>query len=80
MAYLDYTTYYYYFTIIMNYYYIREKDQQYSNCLYLASISNKAILNDSYRTFTIPGSIEYTFSQELYDEFKKESSPKYTES
>lgn len=56
----------------MNYYYIREKNQQYNNCLYLANISKRAKYNDNYRTFTIPGGIEYTFTEELYKQFKQD--------
>ena len=29
-------------------------------------------LNDNYRSFTLPGQIEYTFSEDLYKQFKKE--------
>lgn len=56
----------------MNYYFIRQKDQQYSNCLYLSKISKNYKLDDDYRSFTLPGQIEYTFSEELYKQFKKE--------
>lgn len=62
----------------MNYYFIRQKDQQYSNCLYLSKISKISKisknykLNDNYRSFTLPGQIEYTFSEDLYKQFKKE--------
>lgn len=56
----------------MNYYFIRQRDQQYSNCLYLSKISKNYKLNDNYRSFTLPGQIEYTFSEDLYKQFKKE--------
>lgn len=59
----------------MNYYFIRQRDQQYSNCLYLSKISKISKnykLNDNYRSFTLPGQIEYTFSEDLYKQFKKE--------
>lgn len=56
----------------MNYYFIRQKDQQYSNCLYLSKISKNYKLDDNYRSFTLPGQIEYTFSEDLYKQFKKE--------
>ena len=56
----------------MNYYFIRQRDQQYSNCLYLSKISRNYKLNDNYRSFTLPGQIEYTFSEDLYKQFKKE--------
>lgn len=56
----------------MNYYFIRQRDQQYSNCLYLSKISKNYKLNDNYRSFTSPGQIEYTFSEDLYKQFKKE--------
>lgn len=56
----------------MNYYFIRQRDQQYSNCLYLSKISKNYKLNDNYRSFTLPGRIEYTFSEDLYKQFKKE--------
>lgn len=56
----------------MNYYFIRQRDQQYSNCLYLSRISKNYKLNDNYRSFTLPGQIEYTFSEDLYKQFKKE--------
>ncbi len=62
----------------MNYYYIRKKDQQYSNCIYLANISKKARYNDDYRTFTIPGKIEYTFTEQLYKEFKEDILKKHS--
>lgn len=55
-----------------NYYFIRQRDQQYSNCLYLSKISRNYKLNDNYRSFTLPGQIEYTFSEDLYKQFKKE--------
>ena len=57
------------YSINMNYYFIRQRDQQYSNCLYL---SKNYKLNDNYRSFTLPGQIEYTFSEDLYKQFKKE--------
>lgn len=56
----------------MNYYFIRQRDQQYSNCLYLSKISKNYKLNDNYRSFTLPGQIKYTFSEDLYKQFKKE--------
>lgn len=56
----------------MNYYYIRERNQQYSNCLYLSKISKRYKLNDQYNQFIIPGDIEYTFSDKLYEQFKEE--------
>lgn len=56
----------------MNYYFIRQKDQQYSNCLYLSKISKNYKLDDNCRSFTLPGQIEYTFSEDLYKQFKKE--------
>lgn len=52
--------------------------KQYSNCLYLSKISKISKisknykLNDNYRSFTLPGQIEYTFSEDLYKQFKKE--------
>jgi hypothetical protein len=63
------------YSINMNYYFIRQRDQQYSNCLYLSKISKISKnykLNDNYRSFTLPGQIEYTFSEDLYKQFKKE--------
>lgn len=60
------------YSINMNYYFIRQRDQQYSNCLYLSKISKNYKLNDNYRSFTLPGQIEYTFSEDLYKQFKKE--------
>lgn len=63
------------YSMNMNYYFIRQRDQQYSNCLYLSKISKISKnykLNDNYRSFTLPGQIEYTFSEELYKQFKKE--------
>lgn len=63
------------YSINMNYYFIRQRDQQYSNCLYLSKISKISKnykLNDDYRSFTLPGQIEYTFSEDLYKQFKKE--------
>ena len=53
------------YSINMNYYFIRQRDQQYSNCLYLSKISKNYKLNDNYRSFTLPGQIEYK-------QFKKE--------
>lgn len=49
------------YSVNMNYYFIRQRDQQYSNCLYLSKISKNYKLNDNYRSFTLPGQIEYTF-------------------
>jgi hypothetical protein len=60
------------YSMNMNYYFIRQRDQQYSNCLYLSKISKNYKLNDTYRSFTLPGQIEYTFSEDLYKQFKKE--------
>lgn len=62
------------YSVNMNYYFIRQRDQQYSNCLYLSKISKNYKLNDNYRSFTLPGQIEYTFSdsEDLYKQFKKE--------
>ena len=63
------------YSVNMNYYFIRQRDQQYSNCLYLSKISKISKnykLNDNYRSFTLPGQIEYTFSEDLYKQFKKE--------
>ena len=60
------------YSINMNYYFIRQRDQQYSNCLYLSKISKNYKLNDNYSSFTLPGQIEYTFSEDLYKQFKKE--------
>lgn len=60
------------YSVNMNYYFIRQRDQQYSNCLYLSKISKNYKLNDHYRSFTLPGQIEYTFSEDLYKQFKKE--------
>lgn len=60
------------YSINMNYYFIRQRDQQYSNCLYLSKISKNYKLNDNYRSFTLLGQIEYTFSEDLYKQFKKE--------
>lgn len=63
------------YSVNMNYYFIRQRDQQYSNCLYLSKISKISKnykLNDDYRSFTLPGQIEYTFSEDLYKQFKKE--------
>lgn len=60
------------YSINMNYYFIRQRDQQYSNCLYLSKISKNYKLNDNYRSFTLSGQIEYTFSEDLYKQFKKE--------
>lgn len=60
------------YSINMNYYFIRQRDQQYSNCLYLSKISKNYKLNDNCRSFTLPGQIEYTFSEDLYKQFKKE--------
>lgn len=63
------------YSVNMNYYFIRQRDQQYSNCLYLSKISKISKnykLNDNYRSFTLPGQIEYTFSEDLYEQFKKE--------
>ena len=60
------------YSVNMNYYFIRQRDQQYSNCLYLSKISRNYKLNDNYRSFTLPGQIEYTFSEDLYKQFKKE--------
>lgn len=60
------------YSINMNYYFIRQRDQQYSNCLYLSKISKNYKLNDNYRSFTLSGQIEYTFSEDLYEQFKKE--------
>lgn len=60
------------YSINMNYYFIRQRDQQYSNCLYLSKISKNYKLNDNYRSLTLPGQIEYTFSEDLYKQFKKE--------
>jgi hypothetical protein len=60
------------YSMNMNYYFIRQRDQQYSNCLYLSKISKNYKLNDNYRSFTLPGQIEYTFSEDLYKQFKKE--------
>lgn len=63
------------YSINMNYYFIRQRDQQYSNCLYLSKISKISKnykLNDNHRSFTLPGQIEYTFSEDLYEQFKKE--------
>lgn len=60
------------YSINMNYYFIRQRDQQYSNCLYLSKISKNYKLNDNHRSFTLPGQIEYTFSEDLYKQFKKE--------
>lgn len=51
---------------------LTKRDQQYSNCLYLSKISKNYKLNDNYRSFTLPGQIEYTFSEDLYKQFKKE--------
>ena len=59
-------------SINMNYYFIRQRDQQYSNCLYLSKISKNYKLNDNDRSLTLPGQIEYTFSEDLYKQFKKE--------
>lgn len=36
------------YSINMNYYFIRQRDQQYSNCLYLSKISKNYKLNDNY--------------------------------
>lgn len=60
------------YSVNMNYYFIRQRGQQYSNCLYLSKISRNYKLNDNYRSFTLPGQIEYTFSEDLYKQFKKE--------
>lgn len=60
------------YSVNMNYYFIRQRDQQYSNCLYLSKISKNYKLNDNYRSFTLLGQIEYTFSEDLYKQFKKE--------
>lgn len=66
------------YSMNMNYYFIRQRDQQYSNYLYLSKISKISKisknykLNDNYRSFTLPGQIEYTFSEDLYKQFKKE--------
>lgn len=60
------------YSVNMNYYFIRQRDQQYSNCLYLSKISKNYKLNDNYRSFTLPGQTEYTFSEDLYKQFKKE--------
>lgn len=60
------------YSVNMNYYFIRQRDQQYSNCLYLSKISKNYKLNDNYRSFTLPGQMEYTFSEDLYKQFKKE--------
>ena len=60
------------YSVNMNYYFIRQRDQQYSNCLYLSKISKNYKLNDNYRSFTLAGQIEYTFSEDLYKQFKKE--------
>lgn len=66
------------YSVNMNYYFIRQRDQQYSNCLYLSKISKISKisknykLNDNYRSFTLLGQIEYTFSEDLYKQFKKE--------
>lgn len=60
------------YSVNMNYYFIRQRDQQYSNCLYLSKISKNYKLNDNYRSFTLLGQIEYTFSEDLYEQFKKE--------
>lgn len=60
------------YSVNMNYYFIRQRDQQYSNCLYLSKISKNYKLNDNYGSFTLPGQIEYTFSEDLYKQFKKE--------
>lgn len=60
------------YSVNMNYYFIRQRDQQYSNCLYLSKISKNYKLNDNCRSFTLPGQIEYTFSEDLYKQFKKE--------
>lgn len=63
------------YSVNMNYYFIRQRDQQYSNCLYLSKISKISKnykLNDNYRSFTLLGQIEYTFSEDLYEQFKKE--------
>lgn len=60
------------YSVNMNYYFIRQRDQQYSNCLYLSKISKNYKLNDNYRSFTLPGQIECTFSEDLYKQFKKE--------
>lgn len=60
------------YSVNMNYYFIRQRDQQYSNCLYLSKISKNYKLNDNYRSFTLPGQIKYTFSEDLYKQFKKE--------
>lgn len=60
------------YSVNMNYYFIRQRDQQYSNCLYLSKISKNYKLNDNYRSFTLSGQIEYTFSEDLYKQFKKE--------
>lgn len=60
------------YSVNMNYYFIRQRDQQYSNCLYLSKISKNYKLNDNYISFTLPGQIEYTFSEDLYKQFKKE--------
>lgn len=63
------------YSVNMNYYFIRQRDQQYSNCLYLSKISKISKnykLDDNYRSFTLPGQIEYTFSEDLYKQFKKE--------
>ncbi len=57
------------YSVNMNYYFIRQRDQQYSN---LSKISKNYKLNDNYRSFTLPGQIEYTFSEDLYKQFKKE--------
>lgn len=65
------------YSVNMNYYFIRQRDQQYSNCLYLSKISKISKnykLDDNYRSFTLPGQIEYTFSEDLYKQFKKEIS------
>ena len=60
------------YRVNMNYYLTRQRNQQYSNCLYLSKISKNYKLNDNYRSFTLPGQIEYTFSEYLYKQFKKE--------
>ena len=59
------------YSVNMNYYFIRQRDQQYSNCLYLSKISKNYKLNDNYRSFTLPGQIEYTFSEDYINSLRK---------
>ena len=55
----------------MNYYYITKKDQQYGNCLYMATNHpNRVRFNDEDYTITIKDDIIWYLTNDLYGDIR----------